>query len=52
MEAHIDDVILGTTTQEDHLLLLQEFFTFSRKIISVSNSRNVSSCKKRWNPSL
>ena len=26
MEAHIDDVSLGTNTQEDHLLLLREFF--------------------------
>ena len=26
MEAHIDDVSLGTNTQEDHILLLQEFF--------------------------
>ena len=27
MEAHIDDVSLGTNTQEDHILLLQECFT-------------------------
>ena len=27
MEAHIDDVSLGTNTQVDHILLLQEFFT-------------------------
>ena len=26
MEAHIDDVTLGTNTQEDHVLLLREFF--------------------------
>ena len=26
MEAHIDDVCLGTTTQDDHLILLGEFF--------------------------
>ena len=26
MEAHIDDVSLGTNTQEDHDLLLCEFF--------------------------
>ena len=25
-EAHIDDVSLGTNTQEDHVLLLREFF--------------------------
>ena len=27
MEAHIDDVSLGTNTKEDHIPLLQEFFT-------------------------
>ena len=27
MESHIDDVSLGTNTQGDHILLLQEFFT-------------------------
>ena len=27
MEAGIEDVSLGTNTQEDHILLLQEFFT-------------------------
>ena len=27
MEAHIDDVSLGTNTQEDHTLFLQELFT-------------------------
>ena len=32
MEAHNDDVSLGTNTQEDHLLLLQEFFTVCREI--------------------
>ena len=26
MEAHIDDVSLGTNTQEDHVLLLRKFF--------------------------
>ena len=26
MEAHIDDVCLGTITQEDHLILLRDFF--------------------------
>ena len=26
MEAHIDDVSLGTNTQEGHVLLLREFF--------------------------
>ena len=32
MEAHIDDVRLGTDTQEDHILVLQEFFTVCQKI--------------------
>ena len=27
MEAHIDDVCLGTNTKEDHCILLQEFFS-------------------------
>ena len=27
IEAHIDDLSLGTNTQEDHILLVQEFFT-------------------------
>ena len=27
LEAHIDDVSLGTNTQADHILLLQDFFT-------------------------
>ena len=27
LEAHIDDVILGTNTIDDHLLLLREFYT-------------------------
>ena len=27
MWAHINDVSLGTNTQEDHILLLQDFFT-------------------------
>ena len=30
-EAHIDDVSLNTNTQEDHILLLQEFFTVCQK---------------------
>ena len=31
MEAHIDDVSLGTNTQEDHVLLLCEFFIISQE---------------------
>ena len=31
LEAHISDVSLGTNTQEDHILLLQEFFTVGQK---------------------
>ena len=43
MEANIDDVSLGTNTQEDHVLLLREFSLFVRKSISESNSKNASS---------
>ena len=49
MEAHIDDVSLGTNTQEDHVLLLREFCLFVKKTISESNSKNVSLRKRRWN---
>ena len=31
MEAHIDDVSLGTNTQEDHVLLLRELFIVCRE---------------------
>ena len=31
MEAGINDVSLGTNTQEDHVLLLGEFFMFSQE---------------------
>ena len=31
MEAHIDDVSLGTNTQEDHVLLHREFFIACQK---------------------
>ena len=31
MEAHIDDVCLGTNTQEDHLILFGEFFAVCQK---------------------
>ena len=31
MEAHIDDVSLGTNTQEDHVLLLREIFIFCQE---------------------
>ena len=31
MEAHIDDVSLGNNTQEDHVLLLREFFIFCQE---------------------
>ena len=48
VEAHINDVSLGTNTQKDHILLLQEFSLSVRKTISASNSRNVSSCVRRW----
>ena len=31
MEAHIDNLSLGTNTQEDHILLLKEFFTVGQE---------------------
>ena len=31
MEAHIDDVCLGTKTQEDHLILFGEFFAVCKE---------------------
>ena len=31
MEADIDDVCLGTNTQEDHLILFAEFFAVSQE---------------------
>ena len=31
VEAHIDDVSLGTNTQEDHIILLQKVFTVCQK---------------------
>ena len=31
MEAHIDDVCLGTNTQEDHLMLFGEFFAVCKE---------------------
>ena len=43
MGAHIDDVSLGTNTQEDNVLLLCEFFLLRQKTISESNSKNASS---------
>ena len=43
MEAHIDDVSLGTNTQEDHVLLLRGSQLFVRGTISESNSKNASS---------
>ena len=42
MEAHIDDVSLGTNTPEDHVLLLREFTLFVKKTIPESNSKNLS----------
>ena len=42
MEVHIEDVSLGTNTQQDHVLLLREFFTVCQETISKSNSKKVS----------
>ena len=43
MEARIDDVSLGTNTQEDHLLLSVNASLFVRKTMTESNSKNASS---------
>ena len=42
MEAHIDDVSLGTNTQEDDVLLPVNVSLFVKKAISEPNSKNVS----------
>ena len=42
IEAYIDDVSLGTNTQEDHALLLREFFIVCQENHLESNSKNVS----------
>ena len=31
MEAHIDDVCLGTNTQEEHLILLKDLFAVCKE---------------------
>ena len=46
MEAHIDDVCLGTNTQEDHLVLLGEFFAVCRRTTHDSSWRSVGSCRR------
>ena len=48
IQAHIDDVSLGTNTQEDHILLLQEFFTGCQEYHLRIKLENVSSCVRRW----
>ena len=48
MKAHIDDLSLGTNTQGDRILLLQGCSSSVERPISASNSRNVSSCVRRW----
>ena len=46
MEAHIDNVCLGTNTQEDHLILLGEFFAVCQRTTHDSSWRSVSSCRR------
>ena len=41
MEAHIDDVSLGTNTQEDHVLLLREFFIVCQEKPSLNQTRKM-----------
>ena len=43
LEGHIDDVSLGTNTQEDYVLLLCEFFIVCQEDHLDSNSKNASS---------
>ena len=43
MEVHIDDVSLGTDTQEDHVLLLRKFFTVCQE-----NHLRIKLEKVRW----
>ena len=43
MEAHIDDVSLGTNTLEDHVLLLREFFIVCQENHLRINLENASS---------
>ena len=43
MEAHIDDMSLGTNTQEDHVLLLREVLIVCQENHLESNSKNASS---------
>ena len=40
MEAHMEDVSLGTNTQEDHVLLLREFF-----IVCQENHLRIRTCR-------
>ena len=41
MEAHINDVCLGTNTQEDHLILLGEFFAVCQENHTLLKLREV-----------
>ena len=41
MEAHIDDVSLGTNTQEDHVLLFREFFIVCEKKPTPNQTRKM-----------
>ena len=43
LEAPIDDVNLGTNTQEDYVLVLCQLLMVCQKTISESNSKNASS---------
>ena len=48
MEAHIDDVSLRTNTQEDFILLVQEFSAVIQENHLRIKLKNVSSCVRRW----
>ena len=46
MEAHIDNVCLGTNTQEDHLIPLGEFFAVCQENHTRLNWGSVTSCRR------
>ena len=49
MEAHIDDVSLGTNTQEDHVLLLREFFIVCQENHLRIKLQKCEFMERRWN---
>ena len=48
MDADIENVSLRIKTQEDHISSYKRFSLSVRKTICAANSRNLSSCGRRW----